>query len=339
MKSKSLNLITTIVLSGSTFGIISIVGTSCRNNEDKNKENKQPTYYDFFTYNLIDVADTHTHTYEINVDWTNSKNIQENFNEEVVIPSKHPDNDIPITKIGDGFLENCPSFNSNVYIPETIEIIGKRFMRYNASFNKPLIIPNSVNKIDFGFLQYCNTFNQPITLSSNLNMIGESFLYGCSNFNQQLKFTNSLSIIDGHFLQDCLNFNQPLSIPSVKTIGVSFLNGCENFNSDIYLKDITSINNYFLNGCISFNCYLSIPNSVTDIGKSFMYRNNSFDNTLNLESKANVFVDSEYTCATDDEGALCYKSGFKISGNGGNEFMDKFENSNKKPYRNLVLKV
>lgn len=54
-------------------------------------------------------------------------------------------------KIGSSFLVNCPSFNQEIIIPETINSIGSSFMGACLSINR-IVIPSSVTSITAPFM-------------------------------------------------------------------------------------------------------------------------------------------------------------------------------------------
>ena len=271
-----------------SFGLsLFCLPTSCGNTNDL-------AYCDFFKFDLND-----DETYTISTNWTHSRYKRKNFNEAVIIPSVHPIDDKPITKIGNDFLVNCYLFNNKLIIPDCITTIGDNFLKNCSSFNQTINFPDSLITIGNNFLERCESFNQPLSLPSSITSISESFLCGCLKFNKSISIPNNVILIDKEFLYKCEAFNQPLILP----------------------ESLTTIGQDFMGECFAFNQNLTIPQAIKTIDTYFMYNCKNFVSTLTFNCSSDWMMaikkqeDSNGFWATDDNNALCYQKGITISGN------------------------
>ena len=146
-----------------------------------------------------------------------------------------------LTSIGNTFLQNNPTFNQQLTIPNTVTSIGNGFLQYCTQYNQPVVIPDSVTTIGNYFLASCPSFNSAVTLSNSLTTIDQNFMYNASLFNQPLSIPNTVTSIGRSFLNGCGHFNQPLSLPSGLTfLGSGFLSNCNSMTSTVNFGSLSA---------------------------------------------------------------------------------------------------
>lgn len=185
------------------------------------------------------------------------------------------------------------------------DFIPDEFLDNAASFNQPLVIPDGITEIPDGFLEGCISFNSSITIPSSVTKIGNDFLYGCSSFNQELNLQNITEI--GDYFGRSWPYTRQLSIPNVKKIGNYFLSraaspaftlpidfsGVEeigrnflessDYNNAIDLSSCSKIGEGFLRQNTTFNSNITLNQSGVDIGTSFLYSCENFNQPIHAE--------------------------------------------------------
>lgn len=235
------------------------------------------------------------------------------------------------------FLSDCPSFNQELVIPETVELIGSYFLRNCVSFNSRVIMPARIIRISTYFLAGCSAFNQPLDLT-RVSSIGEFFLNVCSAFNQPIVLSDSITNLGNSFLRGATAFNKPLTIPeSIGSIGTYFLQDAASFKGPLVLPSgLVSIGEYFLRDCSSFDASFTIPDTVTSIGGSFMRSCSSFTE-LNV-GKSSGFSTSDGTLSSGSNTALMYTEGVTLTGENAQAWKDAFpDTDNPSYYRKLIV--
>lgn len=169
---------------------------------------------------------------------------------------------------------------SSLYVPSTIKglpvvAISDRAFQYMSSL-KEVIIPNSVTSIGEGVFKGCSSL-ESITLpfigkqaglnSSSLYQYPLGYIFGTDSY------TDGIKVIQKYYGSSTTNYTQtayyiPKTLKTVIVTGDTIHYGAFTYCnlSDIILYNgVTGIDEY---GCV--NCYaqtISIPDSVTDIGK------------------------------------------------------------------------
>ena len=179
--------------------------------------------------------------------------------ESITIPSS-------ITSIGEFAFYKCTKLQSVTFEPNSkLESIGG-YAFYNCSSLTTITIPNSVTSIGEDAFHYCDQL-QSVTFEPNskLESIGDYAFSGCSSL-ERVNYEGTISewaSIDFDYVGA-----NPLSMKKLYIDGKLFQ------EENIVLEGIEKIGTYAFAGC-DFIKTITIPSSVTSIGKDAFYRCNS----------------------------------------------------------------
>jgi uncharacterized membrane protein len=170
-------------------------------------------------------------------------------------------------------------------------------------------------------------------------------------------FTGLVSIGD-RFMEDCLKFNNTLTLPAITSIADYFMIGCKAFNKPLVLPSSTrSIGSYFLSssftalafnntitlpeGLLSigdallsnypgngpvYNKPLTIPSTVTHVGKKFLIDCTQMTSTITILCPATAFEANNASFSTTNNTSPSYTTGIRIAGPNTAAIMARFPN-------------
>ena len=207
------------------------------------------------------------------------------------------------TSCGGGKKSDADTFNSFTY---TLNEDGETYE-----------IGIDLSKIDI------NNFNEKIVIPSqhpedhkNITVIGEDFLKDAISFNSPIILPDTILTIKSNFLNNCQAFNQPLDLPTnVTSFFAGFLCNCHSFNKPLWLHENIIHFERFLQNAYSF-CQAIIVD---------FYPANKFSS------------DDRFVLASNKDACDLYKFGAKLLGPFAHEFAQMFQNSNKYPFRRLII--
>ena len=221
-----------------------------------------------------------------------------------------------VRKIGEGAFANCKKLSS-ISIPNTINYIGYNVVegtsvKYNA-FDNAYYLGNDENKyvalikgkdknissctindnarvISSGYLSsqvYYGAFSNcgkltSIVVPSGIINIGSYSFYNCSNLESALLNEGITSIEDNAFSM-CANLKNVTIPKSVITIGNNSFYGCSSLANIIINEGTKYIGDRAFAGCSINN--ISIPNSIINIGYSFVSDNDTIKYNEYLNGK------------------------------------------------------
>ncbi|GMO13912.1 MAG: hypothetical protein Ta2E_03830 [Mycoplasmoidaceae bacterium] len=148
--------------------------------------------------------------------------------------------------IDDNFLNNCPNLRPNraITIPDSVTSIGDKFMNNNPSFNGRVSLPNVNGQnltIGNDFLTGCTSFNEWVILNNNVTTIGDNFLKDCLTFNYPLVVPSSVTSVGQKFMYNCDSFASYLIVDCDAS---SFANdlytlGTDTNTANMYVEGLT----------------------------------------------------------------------------------------------------
>ena len=222
-----------------------------------------------------------------------------------------------IKKIGDGFLNNCTSYNARLSISQADNagVIGNYFMNGCSSFTY-----SNIRRIEVA-------------------TVGDYFMSGCTGL---LRFVSQMSggitfeKVGSNFLSGCTSLNFQISLPKLREIANHFLSGCSSFNSTISLPVIEKIGQYFMYGCTAFNQNLSLATlRYVDI-QGFMNNCNAMTGTVDLGLCYAPTADNLYAFSTSNSSAASYTTGITLYGVFVEDWIAILPNRDVSPYRKLI---
>ena len=209
----------------------------------------------------------------------------------------------PLTTIGDRLFYGCKSLTSvtmpnsvtviedyafngcsrleSATIGDSVTSIGKGAFSVCPSLES-IIIPDNVTTIGSSAFSGCSSLTS-VTIGDSVTTIGEKAFYLCSSLTS-VTMPNSVTTIGEWSFSGCSSLTSVTIPDSVTTIGYAAFENCSSLTS-VYISDISAwynisfrypSSNPLSNGC---NLYLNnelvtdltIPDSVTTIGKSAFY--------------------------------------------------------------------
>lgn len=141
------------------------------------------------------------------------------------------ENESKLTSIGQSFLNDCPHFDAQFTLPNSLKWIYDDFLGDCSSFNQSIVFPSSLKYIGRDFLSSCTSFNKPITFSETISYVGQNCMFGCDAFCQLLTI-NMLTInIDDN---DNGSWSSEKSDSAIATTGFT-VTGNDSTNIDLFL--------------------------------------------------------------------------------------------------------
>ena len=218
-----------------------------------------------------------------------------------------------VTTIGDGAFKGYTALSS-ITIPNSVTSIGDAAFKGCTGLSS-INIPNSVTSIGSETFRDCGNI-ESVKMGKNVSSIGDNAFYNCTSLNSITLPKKLESIGSGVFSgewseSDYRSHGCPITsiaIPhSVKTIGNDAFRYCReltlvSFETDDEGKtSLTSIGDWAFSEC--FFSSITIPNSVTTIGKGAFENNDSLTTVIIgdgiTEIKENTFQDcNELTSVT-----------------------------------------
>ncbi len=241
------------------------------------------------------------HSFNIHIIDSNGNDIK-----DYVIPES-------VTTIGDGAFKGYTALSS-ITIPNSVTSIGDAAFKGCTGLSS-INIPNSVTSIGSETFRDCGNI-ESVKMGKNVSSIGDNAFYNCTSLNSITLPKKLESIGSGVFSgewseSDYRSHGCPITsiaIPhSVKTIGNDAFRYCReltlvSFETDDEGKtSLTSIGDWAFSEC--FFSSITIPNSVTTIGKGAFENNDSLTTVIIgdgiTEIKENTFQDcNELTSVT-----------------------------------------
>lgn len=126
-------------------------------------------------------------------------------------------------KIESGVLIKYRGTETNVSIPDTVEVIGEGAFEDNTRVEL-VVIPNSVKRIEAYAFWGCDNLDT-VVLGKGLTEVGEFAFAGCGGLEQMTIPSNILSIGNSAFT-DCVNLRDISIAPEVTNIAESAFDGC-----------------------------------------------------------------------------------------------------------------
>lgn len=126
-------------------------------------------------------------------------------------------------KIESGVLVKYRGTETNVSIPDTVEVIGEGAFEDNTKVEL-VVIPNSVRRIEAYAFWGCDNLDT-VVLGKGLTAVGDYAFTGCSGLKQMTIPSNILSIGISAFA-DCVNLRDISIAPETTDIDESAFDGC-----------------------------------------------------------------------------------------------------------------
>lgn len=237
------------------------------------------------------------------------------FTGSLIIPNS-------VTTIGIWAFTDCINLTGSLTIGHSVTMIGDYAFGGCSGFTGSLVIPDSVTTIGESAFGGCSGFTGNLTFGAYVTFIGWSAFNSCTGFTGNLVIPNSVAVIDCVAFNGCSGFTGSLTIGnSMTSIGSGAFSGCSGF-SEVYYNatncgDASSIETPFV-GCGGsliigdnveripahmfenggFTGTLTIPNSVTEIGRNAFMNCSGFTGNLVIpESIITITDGSFYGCS------------------------------------------
>lgn len=195
-------------------------------------------------------------TAEVTYATTSSMAISLDYTDDVAIPSsfEYQGTTYKVTSIGNFAFFNCEKLNS-VSIPDGVIVISD-YAFFGCTGLAALFIPATVTHIGKGVFKRCSFLESIIVDSDNI-------IYNSANGSNVIVKTSTNALIAG-----CRNSVIP---DGVKTIAEESFSSCSYLTSIVIPEGVERIEDSAFSGCGRLRCPITIPNSVTSIGKLAFY--------------------------------------------------------------------
>ena len=194
-----------------------------------------------------------------------------------------------ITSIGDCAFYDCKGLTS-ITMPNSVTSIGSSAFYFCTGLTS-ITIPNSVTSIGDDVFYYCTGLTS-ITIPDSVTSIGSRAFSGCSGLTS-ITIPNSITRIGNYAFSGCTGLTS-ITIPDKISIDGNAFKNCAIKKIIISDGSETVTSNMIV--CKSTLESITIPNSITSVGKSAFYGCNSLANVYyggSFASKAyNISIDT-----------------------------------------------